>query len=367
MRIILASTYWPEYSGPAVRISRINSFLKENTVIISSKRQKIGLSINKKNYQSYFEITIEFRFFYLLDFLISFILFFLLPYKKKIHTFGSCAIIHALFLISNIRKDLKLIIELVNSDSSPIINYSKIGIKFSANKKNSLLLALNSSQTFSGYKRIIKPNPISNKIIECKIKENKKFPLKVDNEVIKLGYLSKFKYRKNQSFLIEVLNFLPKNYKLILAGPIDTNFDEAGRSNKIYLEKIYKLIKTNNLEDRVTLKQGFIDPVKFFYSIDHYLIPAFNEGFGTSIVEAICFGLPVTFNKCERSFLDCYKVCKNTMVGSDIKNPKLFAEDIQKLESRVNFKELKKSRSKIINLCSQDKINSLYKRILIEN
>ena len=135
MRIILASTYWPEYSGPAVRISRINSFLKENTIIISSKRQKLGLSINKKNFQNYFEITIEFRFFYLLDFLISFILFFLLPYKKKIHTFGSCAIIHALFLISNIRKDLQLFIELVNSDSSPIINYSKIGIKFSANKK----------------------------------------------------------------------------------------------------------------------------------------------------------------------------------------------------------------------------------------
>ena len=55
------------------------------------------------------------------------------------------------------------------------------------------------------------------------------------------------------------------------------------------------------------------------------------------------------------------------MLGSDIKNPKLFAQDIQKLESRVNFKELKKSRSEIINLCSQDKINTIYKRILIEN
>ena len=45
--------------------------------------------------------------------------------------------------------------------------------------------------------------------------------------------LSKFKYRKNQLFLINVMQYLPENYNLILSGPTDELLDENLLSNKI--------------------------------------------------------------------------------------------------------------------------------------
>ena len=156
---------------------------------------------------------------------------------------------------------------------------------------------------------------------------------------------------------------LPKNYFLYLGGPIDDKEDENGFSNKLYLENLKNLIEEFNLKDRVFLQLGFIDCIKFFKSIDHYVIPSFNEGFGTSIVEAIAFGLPVTCNGNEKAFKDCANICNQTVLSSTISNPEEFAKDVIYLTNKVDNDMLKKSKKKIIKYCNENKINRIYKRL----
>ena len=367
MRFIITSTYWPEYSGPAVRIKRLNEYFRNNVVIIAANRRNFGIRVRRDVFKTHNEYVIDYKFCYLIDFFISSLLFLFFPINSKVHSFGSSTQIHALFLISYIRRDLKIVIELVNYDSSPIIKILKGRIKIQPRVNSTLILALNKNQKTYSYRSLIKPNPISNQILNSEIKfKNKKYPLS-NKKIIKLGFLSKFKYRKNQSYLIETLNKLPEKYVLYLAGPTDKSFDEEGKSNKVYLDNIYELVEKYKLKNRVVIYEGYIKSLKFFKEIDHFVIPSFNEGFGTSIVEAIALGLPVTCNKDEDSFLECSKLCPKTVFASSINNSNEFARDIINLDNSVTYSQLKISREKIINYCSEDKINKLYSSIFKTN
>ena len=349
MRIIFISAYWPEYSGPALRMRILNKYFGKNIFIVASKRINRGLSFKKNKLDNHYEYIFEYRSIYIIDFFVSLIICLFLPYKSYIHALGSCAQVHATFLSTYLRRDLKLVFELVNGNSSPLIKFSKLKFVLSPRIKSTILLALNSGQKTYKYKNIIKPNLISNKFTDLiPHYKKKKYPI-IDNQIVNIGYLSKFKYRKNQLFLINVLNFLPDNYKLILSGPSDNLIDENGISNHNYLNSIYELIKKLELSERVFIEKGFIDPIEFFKLIDHYVIPSFNEGFGTTIVEAISFGIPVTFNKDEQAFIDCYSICKNTLCPSNIENPKKFADDIVNLNKKVTLQNLEESRNKILN------------------
>ena len=364
MRIVFISTYWPEYSGPALRVRRLNKMFDKNILIITSKRREKGFAIRKNKLNNHFEYIFEYNTFYILDFLISFILCLFIPYKSQIHALGSCAQVHATFLVTYIRRDLKLVIELVNGNSAPLINFSKVNIKLLPRLKSTLVLALNSGQKTGKYKKIIKPNPISQKFLDFKPRFTvRKYPINEDSMNVNIGYLSKFKYRKNQLFLINVMQYLPENYNLILSGPTDELLDENLLSNKIYIESIYKLICKLNLWKRIKIYEGFQDPIEFFKLIDHYAIPSFNEGFGTTIVEAIACGIPVTFNKDEQAFLDCYSICKKTLNPSQINNPKRFAKDIVNLNRKVTNLDLFESRKNVLSLCVEENINKIYKSI----
>lgn len=362
MRILLISSYWPEYSGPAVRLRKLNSFFDKDIFVISAKRKRRGISFRINKLDNHREFVLEYRFFYIFDFISSFILFlFLIPFKSTIHTAGSAPHIHAIFFLSNIRKDFKLIIELVNSDSSPIINFKRIGFSIKPRKNSVVILALNSSQKTFYFKTILKPNPISKEVLSIKPKYCiNDYP--ISNKIL-LGYLSKFKFRKNQIFLIEVMKYLPARYCLLLCGPTDKCLDENGFSNESYLNEILLKIKEYELEERVKVEKGFINASKFYERIDHYLIPSFNEGFGTSIVEAIASGLPVNCNKDEKSFYDCANLCPNTVKCSDIKKPEIFAKNIIQLSGKVKREQLENSRIRIIDYCSEEKIFNIYKEV----
>jgi len=364
MRIVFISTYWPEYSGPALRVRRLNKILGKNILIITSKRREKGLSIIKNKFNNHFEFILEYNTFYILDFLISFILCLFLPFKSQVHALGSCAQVHATFLATYFRRDIKLVIELVNGNSAPLINFSKINIKLLPRLKSTLILALNSGQKTGKFKKIIKPNPISPKFVDLKPRFTvRQYPIIEDSIKVNIGYLSKFKYRKNQIFLINVMQYLPDNYNLILSGPTDQQLDENLLSNKDYIDSIYKLISELNLGKRIKIYEGFQDPIQFFKLIDHYVIPSFNEGFGTTIVEAIAYGIPVTFNKDEQAFKDCYSICKRTLNPSPINNPKKFAKDIVYLNKKVTNFDLCDSRKSILSLCDDERINKMYKSI----
>ena len=73
-----------------------------------------------------------------------------------------------------------------------------------------------------------------------------------------LNLVANFLDRKNQLFAIDVLSFLPKNYKLILAGPLK-------HENNEYFIKIKNKINQLGLNNRVDIQIGFVD------NFDEYL------------------------------------------------------------------------------------------------
>lgn len=364
MRLIFISTYWPEYSGPAVRMRELNKYFKEDVIILCPQRFRRGFKFEKYNESQFSEYIFSLRTFYFLDFLIGLFISLILPKRKLVHVLGASPFSHALFLVSNFRRDIKILFEMVNHNSCPIIKFKKLPIKLQPYKKSTLILPLNKAQNFKGFNFIIKPNPISEKIIS----NSRKRLLKINNikknkEIIYLGYLSKFMDRKNQLFLIDVMRNLPKKYKLILCGPyFDDNYFKKGISNKEYLNNLKNKIIKYNLKNRITLKLGLEDPIRFYKKIDIYLNPSKNEGFGTTLIEAVAYCLPVVANKKIQSFRDCSEYCTPTVKLESILNPKKFAKSIIYLNEKVTREALIESRDKIILNYSKSRIFSIYNR-----
>ena len=75
MRFIITSTYWPEYSGPAVRIKRLNEYFRNNVVIIAANRRNFGIRVRRDVFKTHNEYVIDYKFCYLIDFFISSLLF----------------------------------------------------------------------------------------------------------------------------------------------------------------------------------------------------------------------------------------------------------------------------------------------------
>ena len=362
MRLIYISTYWPEYSGPAVRMRELNEFFNEDVVIFCPLRLKRGFKFEVHKNRKCKEYIFSLRTFYIFDFIIGFIVSLFLPCNKLIHVLGSSPFSHSLFLLTNLRKDLRIIFELVCDDSSPFIKYSKLPFQIKPNKNSTLILPLTNSQNFKGFKTIVKPNPISEKFCQFSEKKLKNNKIKLKGSEICLGYLSKYKIFKNQLFLINVLKNLPENYKLILRGPIQNDYFLKGINNEEYLDVIKQRVIDLNLSSRVDIKTGFEDPINFFKNIDFYVNPSIREGFGTTVIEAIACGLPVVANKDIKAFKDCEKICKKTFYLAGVDNSKKFAEKIMDLSENLSYENLEASRLMIINNYSQKRIMDIYKK-----
>ncbi len=118
--------------------------------------------------------------------------------------------------------------------------------------------------------------------------------------------VAKFMPRKNQLFLVEVLSRLPTNYKLLLAGPAVTSGKWYER-DQAYLEHLRDVIKWRGVEDRVHLTLGFVDAARYMKASDVYCLPAWDEEFGTPMLEAMACGLPVIANSQEPAFVEWVK------------------------------------------------------------
>jgi len=114
-------------------------------------------------------------------------------------------------------------------------------------------------------------------------------------------YVAAFKPRKNHIFLLDVLDKLPEEYKLVLAGPAD----EAGRHelrDKQVIAEIRDPIDQLQLSNRVDLRIGFVDMAEFLSVSDVFCFPSWNEAMGTPLLESIASGVPVVANADENSF-----------------------------------------------------------------
>ncbi len=91
--------------------------------------------------------------------------------------------------------------------------------------------------------------------------------------------------RKGLGSVLEALKLLPEEYKLLVVG----GKDEDGRFGK--------LIRRRGLESRVAFAGQHRDLSPFYAATDIFVLPTRYEPFGTAILEAMSWGLPVVTSK----------------------------------------------------------------------
>ena len=255
-------------------------------------------------------------------------------------------------------KDKPLFFELVNASAKPNQRNKILDIFFKLNLNHRSVIVCLSKQLAEkchnwGLKKNvwIKPNPVNQKNYNLKHKDINK------NNLL---YISQFMLRKNQIFLIEVMNHLPKNFILNLAGPLVKEGKNFERDNE-YFNLIKLNIKKYKLERNVFLMPYFVETHQLLKKTNIYLMPSFNEGLGTTLLESLCCGIPVIANKNEKVFNE-YIVDDFNGKLLDL-NPKLWAEEIIKIHSSNHFDEVKISQN-IYEKVSSNKIDHEILKIL---
>jgi glycosyltransferase involved in cell wall biosynthesis len=113
----------------------------------------------------------------------------------------------------------------------------------------------------------------------------------INNEVI-LGFGARHEKYKSPEEAIRLLQWLPDNYKLLLAG--------EGKQT-IFLRQI---VRSLQLEQRVEFIGTIADMTGFYSAIDYYLFFSQYEPFGLVIAEAMACGVPVVGLRGEGEFFE---------------------------------------------------------------
>lgn len=114
--------------------------------------------------------------------------------------------------------------------------------------------------------------------LNVRLKYRDKLKIK-DNEIL-LGHVGTFNYQKNQTFLLDLLNHLPINYRLILIG------------NGPEYENMKKRAASLGLNDKVIFTDIVNNVQDYLNAIDIFLLPSNFEGQPFVIIEALANGLP---------------------------------------------------------------------------
>ena len=348
--LVIASKFPPEYSGPGVRIPKLyhaigdNIGLKEKYVLCNGIEQ----TRNENYTHEGFEVTrrtiswarkvpvIGQTLTHFLETLQAAAYLRSHPDIDLLHIFGNSGATTAGLAFAKAR-NIPVIMELVNAEATPFqrLNlFQKI-----APHKNSVVIALSEnakskavSLGFPKDKIWCRPNPINTEIFhpnfEKKLKLREMLSPFHENDIL-ISSVAKFMPRKNQVFLIEVLSHLPEHYKLLIAGPLIENGPLHERDKK-YVKTIQNRVSQNKLEDRTHIVNDFVNAPDYMHAADIYALPAWDEGFGTPMVEALACGLPVIANKNEAAFQEWVRNGKNGYL-CDIQNPKEWAQKIEEL------------------------------------
>jgi len=344
--LVVSSKYPPEYSGSGLRCHNTYLRLKEkygvNYKILTSSvtenknsEYKIdGVNVKRVSFKPFhsssfinyrsgnklidlFSIFIG-KVFYRLDYFTeaSLTLVYLIRLSRwydLIHVFGNVNVTAATLTFAKIFNK-KVIYEVVNfynnKDYDPLAYYEPFFIKMLFGKefrRDWQVVAISKMleelcQRHNPDVRIIhRPNPVNelkfHPVLEpVKINLRKKLTKfsEDDNLIINM---SKFMPLKNQILLIEVLQQLPENYKLLMIGPLVDNGPLAKR-DIAYFNKIKNLVYSLNLEGRVQLKTGFFDNVEEYFQLaDVFAFPTTDEALGTPMLESLSCAVPVVMTR----------------------------------------------------------------------
>jgi glycosyltransferase involved in cell wall biosynthesis len=280
-----------------------------------------------------------------------------------VHTFGNSWSV-AFFTLYFGNKNKPIIRELCNEMDNPLYpplfekQMSKI-----FKKENTLMVAISKRLEDVCTRFEIKniwqrPNPIDENKFKINYKNKYKLRKKLtrfsEHDIV-LVHLANYIPRKNHIFLVEVMKFLPNEYKLVLAGPLK----EADKDN---FNNIKNKIVELNLEDRIDLQSGFIDNFEeYIQQSDIFLFPSKAEGLGTPIIEAQSCGVPVVANFIEGI---TNQWIMNNIGGFTLElNPKEFATKIEEAY-KIDQEVLIKNSKNILKVASSSAIDEKYYNII---
>ena len=391
MRILVVSSkYQPEYSGSGLRAHNtykrfqknynIKFDILSNSIIYQGNKKYIHDRVNITRLSPPFKIPKKKSMWRFILILLGILweIFYSWKFIRKninrynlLHTFGNTWTIG--FLTWYFAKRKKPIIrELCNDMDNPLYpiqvqNYMRPIFK----RNNTLIIAISKRLEIIAKKFDVKniwqrPNPVDeNKFF---VDRKKKYFLrskltKFNQNDILLNLVANFIDRKNQLFALDVLNLLPKKYKLILAGPLKAE-------NNLYYKNLLKKLDNLRLNDRVEIKTGFIDNFdEYLKCSDIFLFPSKAEGLGTPILESQACGVPVVSNYI-KNITDL--IIEKNKGGFFLElNAKRWAETIQKA-AEIPEQVLIENAIYVRNICSSklidDKyIKKIYKLISSEN
>lgn len=161
-----------------------------------------------------------------------------------------------------------------------------------------------------------------------------------------IGYLGSLQERKNPEFLIEVMKYLPKEYKMEIWG------------NGPLKKKLLKEVITNRLDNVKIMGYAPNEKISEIYnSFSFFIFPTKLEGLGLPIIEAMSYGNPVFILEgsiIPKEIKKCCICCKN---------PKEIAEKIKELsKNKKEYKlEVKRSYACSKRFSKEENLNKLIK------
>ncbi|WP_104696969.1 MULTISPECIES: glycosyltransferase [unclassified Helicobacter] len=144
------------------------------------------------------------------------------------------------------------------------------------------------------------------------------------NRILSVGRLVPL---KGFEYLIESLQYLPKNFYLEIVG------------DGIYKQTLQDLIKRLNLQNRVFLvgKKTKEEISSFYAQSGIFVLPSLQESYGIVLVEALSFGLPIISTKLIPSGSDFINQDGKTGLVVPPKDPRAIANSILKISKNYDF------------------------------
>ena len=361
--LLVISKYPPEYSGPGVRISRLYEWLIKgqksyNVSVLCNGIEhtkgetymhngfpvkRVGLGRIGELLSFIFVIPERYKRSVLsqIDFMVTLFTFAINKSYRDIdlfHVAGHSGSTTAALLWAHI-KNKPVLLELVTADAphrqrfffafkTPIIKRQKVIALTHEMKEKCLRNGLPKDQIWC------RPNPIDelNFFIPSKMQKDvlrrQLSPFGSDHVI--LASVAKIMPQKNQFLILKSLTHLPEKFVALIAGPMVNRGPLYERDNG-YFEAMKSFIKENNLEHRVHLVNDFVNAKDYMKASDIYMMPAWNEGFGTPMIEALGCGLPVVANRDEPAFQEWIENEENGAL-CDIECPEEWAKAIVNIE-----------------------------------
>lgn len=180
-------------------------------------------------------------------------------------------------------------------------------------------------------------------------------------EDIVMVTVGKIRPLKNQIFLIDVLKDLPREYKLVIAGPPISDEPYAGKE-KGYLDQMKSKIEAYGLADRVRLEERFIENVdEYIKASDIYLLPSKMEACATALLEALACGIPTVAHRIEGVTTDWIQEGVNGYLAP--LEEKAFRGKIS-LARQLGVQGLEDSAHKLIGTVSTEIVDREYKNLI---